>query len=839
MNDTGLNRIMADQDPLGLGVSIYDELKEAFGYNTELEKCVLDTVDALMHQEKDEKDMYKPVCLLGKIQSGKTRAFIGVMARMFDSGINTIVVLTKNSKILGKQTTKRIANDLNNLQAGRSIAVDYITEIDQDVVIGAAQAAQKRVIVGIKHYQNIQKIYQYLVELNPGLKNNQILIIDDEADISAIGYRSVIENVPFDALTPEEQERIISELEGTDDIPAAVRTERKEMLLVAEGINKLRVNLPEHRYLQVTATPASIFLQPEEIKIATYNDNYSLERIAKAPLLSDKTILLPIHEKYIGGEFFFGEAEDEESMASFVHRNVCDMELKFMQKRDQRHINNIFRRNNFPRLTEFVDNILLAAACNVAVLLDANSTYLQKFKQEPIPFLNAVKVHIGGFAAMIHTSTLKGIHEYQADLVSSYINHCRHILKHNPDNLRERLVKQLSGYYHSSIIPSFEVFKNHQDFHESPLNKLEGISFDLILECYGAILEFEHVQIFTINSDKQMEDRIDKSSGELKRDVLANIYVGGQSLDRGITLERMVGFFYGRNPQIAQLDTTLQHARVYGARKPEDLIFTRLYLSDNVRRRLSEITEIDGVLRQSIINNDGDNRFAAIELGARGQVRPTSPNRIMISDCINLRSFKRFLPVGFQTRKGDACEKWMKEIDQIIQDNLNNKIEGFDNGEKCFIRWSDLESIFHSFMKGVIASDKWDEDPNTRNWNLDHLKAFYGIIKKSYFPEDDRIILNVKRNRMLNRIKIDGRLQDAPDTAKTDLDEIKKIMQTISVPGLFLFEQKGDEKIDGDINYGWNNQRFYWPLLILPKLNRNIMVSLDALRKDKPLKNSV
>lgn len=828
--------ITTQLDPLGLEQSIYDELKKVKHYSSDLDKCVQDTVDALLNQEQDNTGMYKPVCLLGKIQSGKTKAFIGVIAKMFDIGINTIVVLTKNSTILGKQTTKRIANDLNGLTAGRDIAVDYITEIDENIVLGAAQSAQKRIIVGIKHHENIKKIYDYLITLNPALAKNQILIIDDEADISAVGYRSIVENVPFESLSKEEQEEIINSLEGTD-IPGSVRTERKEMLLVAEGINQLRINLPGHMYLQVTATPASIFLQPENIRIQTYNDDYSIEKVAKAPLLSDKTILLPIHEKYIGGEFFFGEAEDETSMASFVHRAVGAEELRRMQKRDQRHINNIFKSNNFPRLTEFVDNLLLTAACNVAIILDSNTTYPQVFEKDPLRILTAIKNHLGGFASMVHTSTLRGIHGYQADLLVSYINHCANVWLHNPENLRKRLKNKLKDYYDSSIMASFAAYKNRQGFKNSPMSKLAQIPFDLILKCYGAILKHEHIQVFIINSDKKMEDRIDKQSGELKRDVLANIYVGGQSLDRGITLERMVGFFYGREPQVAQLDTTLQHARVYGARKPEDLVFTRLFLSDNVRRRLSEITEIDGVLRQSIINNDGDNRFAAIELGARGQVRPTSPNRIMISDCINLRSYKRFLPVGFQTRKGDACETRMKEIDQIIKINLDSKIEGFENDEKCFIQWPDLENIFQSFMNGVIDSAKWDEDPNTRNWNLDHLKAFYGIIKKSYFPEDDRIILNVKRNRALNRIKIDGRLQDAPDTAKTDLDEMKQIMQTINVPGLFLFEQKGDEKIEGDINYGWNNQRFYWPLILLPQLNRNIMVSLDAIRKGKALES--
>lgn len=39
-----------------------------------------------------------PLMLLGKIQSGKTRAFTGVMALAFDNGFDYIFILTKNSK---------------------------------------------------------------------------------------------------------------------------------------------------------------------------------------------------------------------------------------------------------------------------------------------------------------------------------------------------------------------------------------------------------------------------------------------------------------------------------------------------------------------------------------------------------------------------------------------------------------------------------------------------------------------------------------------------------------------------------------------------------------------
>ena len=51
--------------------------------------------------------------LLGKIQSGKTRAFVGVIARAFDRGFNIAVVLTKGTKTLSAQTGARLRGDFS------------------------------------------------------------------------------------------------------------------------------------------------------------------------------------------------------------------------------------------------------------------------------------------------------------------------------------------------------------------------------------------------------------------------------------------------------------------------------------------------------------------------------------------------------------------------------------------------------------------------------------------------------------------------------------------------------------------------------------------------------
>jgi len=84
------------------------------------------------------------------------------------------------------------------------------------------------------------------------------------------------------------------------------------------------------------------------------------------------------------------------------------------------------------------------------------------------------------------------------------------------------------------------------------------------------VLTDGYLMITKVNSDKDVAEVLD-DKGQLKLRTPMNIYIGGQILDRGITIANLIGFYYGRNPQKFQQDTVLQHSRMYGARPKEDL----------------------------------------------------------------------------------------------------------------------------------------------------------------------------------------------------------------------------------------------------------------------------
>ena len=88
----------------------YTYLKNKVGYSAELEKCIKDTVKNLLDDVSNPTD---PGLLLGKIQSGKTRAFVGVMGLCFDKGFDISVIFTKNANLLSVQTVQRMKDDFD------------------------------------------------------------------------------------------------------------------------------------------------------------------------------------------------------------------------------------------------------------------------------------------------------------------------------------------------------------------------------------------------------------------------------------------------------------------------------------------------------------------------------------------------------------------------------------------------------------------------------------------------------------------------------------------------------------------------------------------------------
>ena len=95
----------APASSLKLDGDFYPNFIKDKNYSNEALEAIEETVRKLLEQPTS---VNRPGMLLGKVQSGKTKTFMGIMALGFDNGLDVCVVLTKGTKALTKQTFERL-----------------------------------------------------------------------------------------------------------------------------------------------------------------------------------------------------------------------------------------------------------------------------------------------------------------------------------------------------------------------------------------------------------------------------------------------------------------------------------------------------------------------------------------------------------------------------------------------------------------------------------------------------------------------------------------------------------------------------------------------------------
>lgn len=189
--------------------------------------CIQQTVKRLLTIETSAS---QPGMLLGKIQSGKTKTFLGAIALAFDNGFDIAVILTKGTKALARQTLERVRRDFARFTSQDQVQIFDIMTIPTGLT--GYELSQKLIFVAKKQVDSLDRLAKLFQETYPQLAMRRVLLIDDEADYASIGFRST-----------KEEGIVIN------------RTFRQ--------IDALREVLQNSAFLQVTATPYSLYLQPQ------------------------------------------------------------------------------------------------------------------------------------------------------------------------------------------------------------------------------------------------------------------------------------------------------------------------------------------------------------------------------------------------------------------------------------------------------------------------------------------------------------------------------------------------------------------------------------------------
>lgn len=706
-------------------MSFYKYITEKREDSAELKKVMQAVSSDLIHHKTDD---IKPGILLGLIQSGKTRAFIGVMAKCFDSGYDVAVVFTKNSVALAEQTMKRLKSEFEMPLERNKLYIWDVIKLQTSEQLTGYVLSNKIILVVKKEMKNMDKLHE-LFEATE-LKNKTVLVIDDEADQASVSF--------------------VSDKSKEDGIDFAK---------IAGSISEFRKMLKgKNSFLQVTATPYSLYLQP---------DSNKLNREEYAPLRPAFTHLLQPHSSYIGGEYYFEKSLDNKLPASYIHIQVKGEELDFINTKpktkgnyDGRILSNILSSPKIETLRYSLLSFLTGGAIRQL--------------QEQDGDVWAKNYHC---SFVLHTSTQKQIHSMQK-------------------NLTEMLIAELSKSnkkeLHGLLKESYENLKS-----SVKASAMQMPSFDSVVDAVYLALDKKHIGIIEVNSENQVAQLLG-DDGQLRLDNPFNIFVGGQSLDRGITIEHLIGFYYGRNPGRFQMDTVLQHSRMYGSREKGDLAVTRFYTTAHIYAAMRSMHWFDNDLRENIAK---DVKTATARFIAKqgSKIIPAGPNKLRASNLISFKAFSRLLPVGFQTRSQTDIKKTVSDIDAIIAANTSKGKPEFKLKLKDAIKIIELirDTFAYEPRFGNVGLE-WDTAP--------YIKALELGLDWS---DTDELFVYSKSGRSVSRFKHSSdSFSDSPDDGKVDMPYCRNLAQ--NAPVLMLLRQNGKESED------WRNAPFYWPVLVMP-----------------------
>lgn len=694
----------------------------------------------------------EPGLLLGNIQCGKTDTFECIVGLAFDRGIDLTVVLTKGTNALVKQTKARMEKDYDHFMETTKISDTPVIEI-KDIMEDVSRRDglsrklvddHKQILVVKKEKKNLERLINLFTTINPWLRDKKVLVVDDEADFASRNYRYARLECKYD-----------------DSGDPAFQKREKELSEISKQIDDFR-KLPSFcRYLQVTATPYALYLQPDGMI-------HLKDRKAQAwrPRFTSE---VPIHSRYVGGKQYFEESENPSSMYSHLFHPLEPACLSTLLHRNNQYISRGgVNSKNLLGLTEALLSYFMAAAIRSLQCRAQGERYQS--------------------SALFHLAVAKTKQVWQKDVIDTIIN---------------QIKQHFAGTSDKYAILDAKAKMFYDDFAESNRKAREGgrITVELpalneVREEVYRILDQADYTVSVVNSDEEVIKMLNKD-GELKLKTTANIFIGGNILDRGITVQQMLCFFYGRNPKRFQMDTVVQHARYYGARTPEDMAVTRLHTTPDIYGQLKRIYEIDEEIRQSVRRSMEAEDYEMPFIGYDKNQRPCSPSKTLVSDLMPIKGGKRFLPMGMQTRSAKEVNPVNAEIETLIE-----KAPGWPDQDEMGFFEMDVRranKILRKIAKTYLYSA--DAENIDRAGDMEEVRQ---ALRYCTDQADGKILVWVRSDREMSRERMSGGWSDTPYSGQ-ELPYIQA--KTETRPVLVLLKQKGAKA------QGWRDTPFYWPVL--------------------------
>ena len=357
-----------------------------------------------------------------------------------------------------------------------------------------------------KQDDNLRRLIE-LFQKHPKMAAKRVIIVDDEADSASIGYSK--------------------------------KGDVKEANKIAAQISELRTVIPNVAFLQVTATPYSLYLQPTEVEVSNVMEF--------KPMRPAFTKLVPVPSDYVGGDTYFGESarSSDDTLESLIHFRVDHHEFDRLKKPDGRAFK--------------LENAL--AAKQIAGYRTALVTFIVGGCIQRINGINAGKKQKKlRYAFLLHSEAGKEAHDWQERLTKAMVKQLKQAAEEGMP-----LARELVQSAYDDLVRSLSLDGKPSSRFRSGVRGSRR----------SASRRPHHDRKSEFGRERRRHAR---RHGTTQTAKPSKYFLGGQVLDRGVTLANLIGFYYGRRPNKFQQDTVLQHSRMYGYRR-DDLAVTRFYTS--------------------------------------------------------------------------------------------------------------------------------------------------------------------------------------------------------------------------------------------------------------------
>lgn len=309
-------------------------------------------------------------------------------------------------------------------------------------------------------------------------------------------------------------------------------------------------------------------------------------------------------------------------------------------------------------------------------------------------------------------------------------------------------------------------------YNEMSLRVKDIPSFDEVIDQLKFAIASTDIQV--LNTDR--------AKGEPRYDNIYNILIGGTKLGRGVTIERLLVTYYGRQTNKPQMDTVLQHARMYGYRS-RDLAVTRVFLPDHLATRFRFIDESENNLR-NVISKHRDEGLRSIWLSG---IKPTRSNVLDPNEIGAFAAGSAYFPHKPLYKKTDVANLTQK---------LDVLLEKYSE--------SGYSEVPIELISGLLKYTR--TDPTSPGlWREERILMALEKLQENY----DTAFLSVKRNRNLSPT---GNLRNV--YTSSDMNSIPD-----DKPTLLMLRQNG---------YLWDDQAFWIPVFRFPEGNYAFMFNVTT-----------